>query len=195
MQPQRRYLTDDRDLPEEKQRELIISQGGNGDWYVSVDLPGAGGIHGVRICTSGGAASRCPGLGQAIAQAYRAMGGEGSPYFTKGQPGPGPIEQQYDQVPSPDIPAIFETLAKFALRWNKSDPLAAALEVNRAKGIEGTSVGAEILLRLVEHWQEVFAKWPWPCPTDELVKHLKRERDKLVAREQMIAALAKNLGL
>lgn len=73
MSDRRRYLTDDRDWPEDQQRELIIFQGGNGDWYVSVDRPGAGGIHAVRICTSGGAAQACPGLGRAIAAAYAAM--------------------------------------------------------------------------------------------------------------------------
>lgn len=30
-------------------------------------------MEGVRICTSGGASSRCPGLATAIANAYRAM--------------------------------------------------------------------------------------------------------------------------
>jgi hypothetical protein len=70
----RRYLTDDRDLPAEKQRELSILPGGNGDWYVSVDRPGGSGYPGVRICTSGGASSAAPGLAPAIADAYRAMG-------------------------------------------------------------------------------------------------------------------------
>lgn len=30
------YLTDDRDLPVEDQRALVIFPGGNGDWYVQV---------------------------------------------------------------------------------------------------------------------------------------------------------------
>jgi hypothetical protein len=67
------YLTDDRDLPDEDLRTLVIFPGGNGDWYVQV-APKHGRTHvGVRISTSGGAASQCPGLGVAIAEAYRAM--------------------------------------------------------------------------------------------------------------------------
>lgn len=68
----RRYLTDDRD--ERNRNELIIFQGGNGDWYVGVVPEGEMWIgRTVRICTSGGAASACPGLPSAIAAAYRAM--------------------------------------------------------------------------------------------------------------------------
>lgn len=67
------YLTDDRDLPEDEQRALVIFQGGNGDWYVQVAPKNGRTLEGVRICTSGGAASNCPGLGVAIAEAYRAM--------------------------------------------------------------------------------------------------------------------------
>lgn len=67
------YLTDDRDLPDEDLRTLVIFSGGNGDWYVQV-APKHGRTHeGVRICTSGGASTQCPGLGAAIAEAYRAM--------------------------------------------------------------------------------------------------------------------------
>jgi len=67
------YLTDDRDLPEEDQRTLVIFHGGNGDWYVQVAPAHGRTMEGVRICTSGGASTRCPGLGVAIADAYRAM--------------------------------------------------------------------------------------------------------------------------
>lgn len=67
------YLTDDRDLPEDKQRTLVIFQGGNQDWYVSVAPKHGVTMEGVRICTSGGAATACPGLGPAIADAFRAM--------------------------------------------------------------------------------------------------------------------------
>lgn len=67
------YLTDDRDLPVEDQRALVIFQGGNGDWYIQVAPAHGRTTEGVRICTSGGAASRCPGLGIAIADAYRAI--------------------------------------------------------------------------------------------------------------------------
>jgi hypothetical protein len=67
------YLTDDRDYPEDRQRALVIFEGGNGDWYVQVAPAHGRTTEGVRICTSGGAASNCPGLGAAIADAYRAM--------------------------------------------------------------------------------------------------------------------------
>lgn len=67
------YLTDDRDLPEDEKRALVIFPGGNGDWYVQVTPPHGMSMEGVRICTSGGAQFNCPGLGVAIADAYRAM--------------------------------------------------------------------------------------------------------------------------
>lgn len=67
------YLTDDRDLQEDDLRTLVIFQGGNGDWYVQVAPAHGRTTEGVRICTSGGASSNCPGLGVAIADAYRAM--------------------------------------------------------------------------------------------------------------------------
>jgi hypothetical protein len=67
------YLTDDRDLPDDEQRALVIFFGGNGDLYVQVAPKHGRTTEGVRICTSGGAATQCPGLGVAIAEAYRAM--------------------------------------------------------------------------------------------------------------------------
>lgn len=67
------YLTDDRDLPPEDQKSLVIFQGGNGDWYVQVGNKDGRAIEGVRLCTSGGASTACPGLTVAIAAAYRAM--------------------------------------------------------------------------------------------------------------------------
>lgn len=66
-----RYLTDDRD--HHKKYELVISHGGNGDWYVSVVPEGEVAWNSVRICTSGGAASAAPGLGVAISQAFQAL--------------------------------------------------------------------------------------------------------------------------
>ena len=73
MQEPRRYLTDDRDN-EKPRSELVIFQGGNGDWYVGVGEEGTWPMHNfVRLCTSGGASSACPGLTLAIAAAYRAM--------------------------------------------------------------------------------------------------------------------------
>lgn len=67
------YLTDDRDLPLEEQRALKIFPGGNGDWYVQVTPHHGRCSEGVRLCTSGGASSACPGLTLAIAEAYRCM--------------------------------------------------------------------------------------------------------------------------
>ena len=67
------YLTDDRDLPKEDQRVLVIFPGGNGDWYVQVAPAHGRTTEGVRISTSGGASTNCPGLGIAIAEAYRAI--------------------------------------------------------------------------------------------------------------------------
>lgn len=66
-----RWLTDDRDL--ENRLELVVMPGGNGDWYVSVVPEGQFAAHGVRICTSGGAASYAPELPRAMAMAYWAM--------------------------------------------------------------------------------------------------------------------------
>lgn len=73
-----RYLTDDRDY--RNRHELVISFGGNGDWYVAVVPEGTAPVgKAVRICTSGGASSRVPGLGVSIANAFRALvaAGEG----------------------------------------------------------------------------------------------------------------------
>lgn len=67
------YITDDRDLPEEEQRTLVIFHGGNGDWYVQVAPLHGRTMEGVRLCTSGGASTHCPGLTTAIADAYRAI--------------------------------------------------------------------------------------------------------------------------
>lgn len=67
------YLTDDRDHDLEDQRSLVILHGGNGDWYVQVAGANGRTVDGVRICTSGGASTHCPGLGPAIAAAYHAM--------------------------------------------------------------------------------------------------------------------------
>lgn len=67
------YLTDDRDLPPEELRTLVIFQGGNGDWYVQVASAQGRATEGVRLCTSGGASTQAPGLTVAIAGAYRAI--------------------------------------------------------------------------------------------------------------------------
>lgn len=73
MQEKAMYVTDDRDIPEDEQRSLVIFQGGNGDWYVQVAPKHGRTSEGVRICTSGGASTNCPGLTGAIAEAYLAM--------------------------------------------------------------------------------------------------------------------------
>jgi len=65
------YLTDDRD--QERRQVLHITLGGNGDFYVATTDEGLNPVRGVRICTSGGAASAVPGLGVAIAQAFLAL--------------------------------------------------------------------------------------------------------------------------
>lgn len=93
-----RYLTDDRDLPPEEQNELEIMPGENGDWYVSVVPRGQGSLgRGVRLCTSGGASTRCPGLTVAIAEAYRAMVAGTKPPVPKIKPAPWnqPLDYRY----------------------------------------------------------------------------------------------------
>ena len=67
------YITDDRDYPVEDQRALVISMGGNGDWYVQVTGVNGRSTEGVRLCTSGGASTNVRGLTGAIAEAYRCM--------------------------------------------------------------------------------------------------------------------------
>ena len=67
-----RYLTDDRDAT--RRNELILGQADNGDWYIATVPEGEFGVGKfVRLCTSGGASSRCPGLTVAIAGAYNAI--------------------------------------------------------------------------------------------------------------------------
>lgn len=67
-----RYLCDDRDLP--GRNELVISQGGNGDWYVAVAPEGQGTIgRAVRLSTSGGAQAAVPGLPRAVAEMFRVL--------------------------------------------------------------------------------------------------------------------------
>ena len=67
------YVTDDRDLPKDEQMKLVILFSGNGDWYVSVVPRNERAVRGMRICTSGGASFRVPGLGIAVAEAFRAI--------------------------------------------------------------------------------------------------------------------------
>ena len=67
------YVTDDRDLPEDEQMKLVIRFGNNSDWHVSVIPKNERFGNSVRICTSGGASFRVPGLGVAVAEAFRAI--------------------------------------------------------------------------------------------------------------------------
>lgn len=53
---------------------MRIFQAGNGDWYLSTGPADEGyHEHAVRICTSGGAAFRFPGLTESIAEAYYSL--------------------------------------------------------------------------------------------------------------------------
>ena len=88
------YLTDDRDLPDEDQRTLVIFPGGNGDWYVQVAPKNGRTFEGVRLCTSGGASTQCPGLTTAIAMAYRAMIAAQNGDRTGMQPSYGDLERE-----------------------------------------------------------------------------------------------------
>lgn len=67
------YLTDDRDVNSDRRRVVWIQRGGNGDWYVSVTGEHERPFYGARLCTSGGSASRVPGMTAGIADAYDAM--------------------------------------------------------------------------------------------------------------------------
>ena len=79
-----RYTTDDRDIT---QHQLCIMQGGNGDWYVSIaENPDHYPTNAIRLCTSGGAAHACPGLGRAIAAAYRALYNQAQPIQPNSDP-------------------------------------------------------------------------------------------------------------
>lgn len=68
------YLTDDRDS--ENRQKLVVSWASNGDFYIGScpeDEVGAGKM--VRICCSGGAATRNPLLVQAVRMVFHALGG------------------------------------------------------------------------------------------------------------------------
>lgn len=72
----REVVSDDADIDLVGGYRLSIFMGGNGDWYVAILKPGERLGPCVRLRTSGGAASDYPGLCVAIANAYRALGGE-----------------------------------------------------------------------------------------------------------------------
>lgn len=73
---QRRYRSDDRDLPN-NDRELVLSMGGNGDWYIMIVETGRKLGPAVRVTTSG-APREMRLVGPAIANLYRALGNETS---------------------------------------------------------------------------------------------------------------------
>jgi hypothetical protein len=69
-----RYLTDDRDG--RNRHELVIFWAPNGDYYIGSCPEGEFLVRqGVRICTSGGAASRNPKLVKAVQDLFQALGG------------------------------------------------------------------------------------------------------------------------
>jgi hypothetical protein len=67
------YLTDDR--YKEKRLKLVIGWGRNGDYYVATCPEDEKPWNAVRICTSGGAASRNPRLVRAVVELFQALGG------------------------------------------------------------------------------------------------------------------------
>lgn len=96
-QEPREVTSDDLDIDEVGGYRLSIFMGGNGDWYVTILKPGDRLGPCVRLAMSGGASSKFPGLGVAIADVYRALGprrlgdpGVRDPDFpcTDFQPGP-----------------------------------------------------------------------------------------------------------
>lgn len=61
-------------LSDDKDNELHIFSGGNGDWYICVTPKGEGYAgRCVRIRTSGGISVTAPGVGIAAAKMYRAI--------------------------------------------------------------------------------------------------------------------------
>lgn len=110
----RRYLTDDRDhgldaLAHERRHELVVFQGENGDWYVGVWPEGDRLGPSVRISTSGGAAAARPGLPGAVAEAYRAMGGETD-------------DQQFARTANTTCTWCGEVMSFVAAAWHADEP-------------------------------------------------------------------------
>jgi len=110
------YLTDDRDLPVEDQRTLVIFQCGNGDSYVQVAPAHGFAIEGVRLCTSGGASSHCPGLTVAIAEAYRAMQDARNGVSRSVAPSYGDLRREVDawrrRAPGYEYDPVMEVIAR-----------------------------------------------------------------------------------
>ncbi len=68
----RRYRSDDRDLAG-RDDDLVVSQGGNGDWYVTIVKHGEKTGPSVRLTTSG-TRPEFSGVPAAMAKLYRALG-------------------------------------------------------------------------------------------------------------------------
>ena len=99
------YITDDRDMPEVEQRALVISMGGNGDWYVQVTGINGRSTEGVRLCTSGGASRNVPGLTFSIAEAFRCM-----------------QAAQNNEIRKPYINESYQSLKSEVEAWRKKFP-------------------------------------------------------------------------
>lgn len=134
------YLTDDRDLPEEDLRTLVIFPGGNGDWYVQIAGANGRATDGVRLCTSGGASSKVPGLTVAIAEAYRAIKAAGT-----GVPAPASRAELQEEVdawrsrfPGHHLTAIEAGLSRFGflagVRGGNSSASSKKLQPERTAG-------------------------------------------------------------
>ncbi len=66
-----RYLTDDRDR--NNRTELVLQHGGNGDLYVTTVSEGRPAMFGVRLATSGGAATNAPDLVIGLMDAFNKL--------------------------------------------------------------------------------------------------------------------------
>jgi len=67
---ERTFLSDDADLDPQ---ELVVFQGGNNDWYISIRVPGEKLGPAVRLRTSGGASASNPGLPVAAFRLWQKM--------------------------------------------------------------------------------------------------------------------------
>jgi hypothetical protein len=74
---QHTYTTDDRDFTGNDLTQLIVAWSPNGDFYIGSQIKNKGSRQLVRICNSGGAASRNPRLRQAVQDLFQALGGWG----------------------------------------------------------------------------------------------------------------------
>ena len=68
----RRYRSDDRDLGERNDTDLMVYQGGNGDWYLTIVPHGQHIGPTVRLTTSG-VPRGCEGVPVALARLFRAL--------------------------------------------------------------------------------------------------------------------------